>query len=239
VVESLAARVQVVGTRFRVDVDGLGNTQVSVREGVVEVVPRSGAVRRVAAGQNTYVRADEGDDYERAVRAAIERNLGAQGSREPAVAKEREAEATPPADVDAVPNGQRAKAIARKLENARRLLRRGQHAAARAQLRGLTEPPTALRFRVEAWTLTAESYTAQGDIPKASQAYRRADEIAPTSASGNNARFALARLLERYAHDRDAAAAAYHRYLERAPQGALGSQAKQALCRLGETEYCE
>ncbi|MFI5307489.1 MAG: FecR domain-containing protein [Polyangiales bacterium] len=241
VVESLAARVLVVGTRFRVEVDGLGNTQVSVREGVVEVVPHSGApTRRVAAGQSTYVRADEGDDYERAVRAAIEHNLDTIATPEPPrAAAEREDEAGSQSEAEPSATAPGAKAIAHRLELARRLLRHGQHKAARARLRGLTEAPTAQRFRVEALTLTAESYTAQGDIPAASQAYRRADAIAPTGASGNNARFALARLLERYAHDRAAAATAYHRYLERAPQGALASQAKQALCRLGETTYCE
>jgi hypothetical protein len=71
-IESLAARVQVVGTRFVVQVDALGNTDVRVNEGVVEVVPRSAAeTRRVPAGGETYVRVDDGDEYERAVRNAI------------------------------------------------------------------------------------------------------------------------------------------------------------------------
>src|SRR5436305_238866 len=62
-IESLAARVQVVGTRFSVQVDALGNTDVRVREGVVEVLPRSGAeTQRVAAGGETFVRADDGDE---------------------------------------------------------------------------------------------------------------------------------------------------------------------------------
>ena len=75
-IESVAARVQVVGTRFAVQVDALGNTDVRVTEGVVEVVPRSGAeTRRVPAGGETYVRVDDGDEYERAVRNAIAQNV--------------------------------------------------------------------------------------------------------------------------------------------------------------------
>jgi hypothetical protein len=244
-IESLAARVQVVGTRFRVDVDELGNTQVSVREGVVEVVPRSGAaVQRVAAGQHTYLRADDGDEYERAVRSAIERDMHSLDAKQrpPAVVAAAEAKADMDFSAEAEPlpgsTAPASKAIKRKLEAARSLLRRGHHTAARARLRGLTDAPTPLQFRVEALTLTAESYTAQGEIPLATQTYHRADEIAPTQAAGHNARFALARLLERYAHDPLAAAAAYRRYLERAPQGALAEQAVQALCRLGEAEYC-
>jgi predicted TPR repeat methyltransferase len=94
-------------------------------------------------------------------------------------------------------------------------------------------------LRLEALTLTAESYTAQGDIERAAQAYEHAAELAPTNPASHNARFALGRLLERYAHDGSGAAAAYRRYLERAPQGALSAQARQALCRLGDASYCD
>jgi hypothetical protein len=239
-IESLAARVLVVGTRFRVQVDDLGNTEVSVSEGVVEVVPRSGAeTRRVAAGERTYVRVDDGDEYERAVRNAIERGVGAVEPRASGAvtASKLETDSSAELEVGRAPASMRA--FAKKLEVARRLLRQGQHPAARARLRALIEPPTPIRFRVEALTLTAESYTAQGDVPHAALAYRRADEIAPTQPAGHNARFALARLLERYAHDDGAAASAYRRYLERAPQGALAVQARQALCRLGDSVYCE
>lgn len=246
-VEAPSARVQVVGTRFRVQVDDLGNTEVSVSEGVVEVVPRSGAqTRRVAAGERTYVRVDDGDEYERAVREAIERNLGTvPGSEQGAAGARPVAASKPDMDFSVGPELEIAlgpapsRNIARKLEAARRMLHQGRHDRARASLRGLTEAPTPIHFRVEALTLTAESYTAQGDIPHAAQAYGRADEIAPTQAAGHNARFALARLLERYTPDGDAAADAYRHYLERAPQGALAVQARQALCRLGEAKYCE
>jgi tetratricopeptide (TPR) repeat protein len=137
------------------------------------------------------------------------------------------------------PGPKPSRAVARKLEAARKLLRQGRHGAARARLRGLAESGVAVRFRVEALTLIAESYTSQGDVPRAAAAYRRADELSPGDSSGHNARFALARLLERHARDEQAAADAYRRYLERAPRGALAAQARQGLCRLGEREFCK
>jgi hypothetical protein len=250
-IESPAARIEVVGTRFVLDVDALGNTEVRVSEGVVDVIPRSGgALRRVAAGEHTHVRVDDGDEYERKVRDAIEQNLRSlDGSGEPAIpTADADQDADFQADMDfsleqeplQPPDAPKpSRAIARKLEAARHLLRQGQHVAARSRLRGLAGSNVPVRFRVEAMTLVAESYTSQGDVPKAAEAYRRADELSPTDAAGHNARFALARLLERHAHDERAAADAYRRYLERAPRGALAVQAKQALCRLGERELCK
>ncbi|HEX4351644.1 MAG TPA: tetratricopeptide repeat protein, partial [Polyangiales bacterium] len=93
--------------------------------------------------------------------------------------------------------------------------------------------------RVEALVLIAESFTAQGPIPRAIDAYREAVTIAPHHPAGHNALFALARLLERYTDDRSAAGSAYREYLERAPKGALVGQARDALCRLGDATMCE
>jgi hypothetical protein len=242
-IESLAARVQVVGTRFSVQVDALGDTDVRVTEGVVEVVPRSGAeVRRVAAGDETYVRVDDGDEYERAVRNAIAQNVDSLAEPTPPAAAQPpkpDMDFSADVDLDLPANDSGTAAAARKLSAARRQLRLGHHVVARARLRDVAEGSVPLHLRVEALTLIAESYTAQGDIPRAAQAYERADELAPTNPAGHNARFALGRLLERYAHDGPGAAAAYRRYLERAPQGALSAQARQALCRLGDASYCE
>jgi tetratricopeptide (TPR) repeat protein len=244
-VESAAARVQVVGTRFVLDVDALGNTDVTVSEGVVEVIPRSGgAVRRVASGEHTHVRADEGDAYERKVRDAIEQNLRSldASAPDPLAGADFQADMDFSLEEQLDPPGagpKPSRAVARKLEGARRLLRQGQHKAARTRLRGLAGSHVPVRFRVEALTLIAESYTSQGDVPNAAKAYRRADELSPRESAGHNARFALARLLERHAHDERAAAAAYRRYLERAPRGALAAQARQALCRLDEREFCK
>ena len=241
-IETGASRVQVVGTRFVLDVDALGNTEVQVSEGVVELLPRSGApARRVAAGEHAYLRADDGDESERSVRAAIEQKLRTlEGATAEPVPFQPDMDLSQMVDLEPSASGQRpSRAITRKLEAARRLLRQGRHADARARLRGLAESGIAVRFRVEALTLIAESYTAQGDVLHAAKAYRRAAELSPGDPAGHNARFALARLLERYAHDEVAAAAAYKHYLARAPRGALAVQARQALCRLDQSEFCK
>ena len=249
VVESLAARVTVVGTRFSVEADTLGNTVVSVTEGIVEVAPRSGAEpRRVAAGERFEVRADDGDDSERAVRSAIEAQLDeVSGSAPAATAGSGSAEAQFEGvdmafelEDEGVASLQDAanQHAARRLTAARKLLRQGRHVQARDRLRDVSEGSSATRYRVEALTLMAESYTSQGDIPRATESYARADQIAPNHPAGHNARFALARLLERYARDDAAAARAYRNYLQRAPSGALANQARQALCRLGDTKSC-
>lgn len=245
-IESPAARVLVVGTRFAVDVDAVGNTTVRVSEGVVEVVPRSGAAsRRVAAGEKIYVRVDDGDAYERAVRDAIEQKLQADGDAladaiGSADSLNTDVVQSDLSDVSLARSEQRpTKAIVRDLAAARRMLRQGRHTGARERLRRLAEGSVPVRFRVEALTLMAESFTAQADIPQAVAAYRRAEQISPTQAAGHNARFALARLYERYARDHAAAANAYEDYLRHAPQGALVAQAQQALCRLNRTQYCK
>ena len=247
-IESVAARVQVVGTRFAVQVDALGNTDVRVREGVVEVVPRSGAeTQRVAAGGETL----------RARRRR--RRVRARGARRRSSRTcTRSSRSSAGAASAAAPAAQARHGLQRRGRSAIRR-RRASDAAAIAQARGGAAPAapgpprrgaraaarrrrqlrSPARFRVEALTLIAESYTAQGDIAHAAQAYQRAAELAPTDPAGHNARFALGRLLERYAHDDRGAASAYRRYLERAPQGALASQARQALCRLGDASYCE
>jgi tetratricopeptide (TPR) repeat protein len=232
-VETRSARVLVVGTRLRVQVDTLGNTRVAVIEGAVDVVPSSGTeTRRVVAGGQTWVRVDEGDRDERAVRATIEEKLA---QLPPAVATPGAASEELEVETSVAPT----RDTTNKLNAARQLLRQAQHRAARNLLRGVAEQPVPLRFRVEALTLMAESYTAQGQIEQAGAAYRRADEMAGRHAVGDNARFALGRLLERYAVDRPAAMLAYRHYLELAPEGALVAQARLALCRLGSVTDCE
>lgn len=257
IIDSRAAHVVVVGTRFSVIADAVGNTEVIVYEGVVEVSPQFGGTpegtpERVAAGDSTYVRADEGDASERAVRAAIEERIetlepsalddGAEGrsiaAAEPSAYEElaAEVEASEP-QVKLTSEG-----IARRLDQARALLREGRHPAARVKLRGISERGVELRYRVEALTLLAESHTAQGDVRRAAEAYELAAEVGARTPQGANAQFALARLLERFTQDRAAAVRAYQRYLERAPNGALAAQARGALCRLGGGEagdFCD
>lgn len=237
IIDTRAAHVVVVGTRFSVIADAVGNTEVLVYEGVVEVSPQfGGKAERVAAGGSTYVRADEGDAYERAVRAAIEEKIDTLApDAEVATAAAGQDVA---ADVEtAAVEPEHAKlsfdAIERRLDQARALLREGRHPAARAKLRGISERGVELRYRVEALTLLAESHTAQGDVRKATEAYQLASDVGARTPQGDNAQFALARLLERFTRDRAAATRAYERYLDRAPNGALAAQARAALCRLG------
>lgn len=241
IIDSRAAHVVVVGTRFSVIADTVGNTEVIVQEGVVEVTPQlGGTTERVPAGQSTYVRADEGDAYERAVRAAIEEKIETLDA-DAAIAPAHAAAAEELPEIEGeIATTEHVKlssdAIARRLDQARALLREGRHPAARAKLRGISERGVELRYRVEALTLLAESYTAQGDVRRATEAYELAAEVGARTPQGDNAQFALARLLERFTHDRSAATRAYERYLERAPNGALAAQARSALCRLeGDT----
>jgi hypothetical protein len=226
-IETRSAQVLVVGTRFSVEVDELGSTLVRVTEGAVDVVPRSGAgTRRVAAGAATEVRIDDGDA---AVRARLEAELTASPAP-PATNADADAMPTEPSEVPRVAASW--VATVSRLESARQLLRQSQHRAARTLLREIADEPAPIGLRVEALMLLAESHTAQGDIERAAAAYRHAGELAPRHSAGHNARFALARLLEKYTHDRGAAVAAYRRYLALAPDGPLSEQARQALCRL-------
>jgi TolA-binding protein len=231
-VETSAARVLVVGTQFSVET--LANranreTHVSVSEGVVRVEPRRGGqALLVHAGEQVTVGAEreqqlskepiEASQLPAARPGPIPREPSKQGRS--ARARKTKADASAKSDYEA------------RLENARQLLLQGKHAAARDKLERMTErsvPPSA---RVEALVLTAESYTAQGQVPRAAAAYRQAVEAAPREPAGHNALFALARLLDRYTQDGDSAASAYREYLAKAPHGALARQARDALCRL-------
>lgn len=239
-----SATVNVIGTQFSVEVDSQGNTDVSVTEGVVEVVPRQGGdVMRVSAGESTHVRFDD-EPYERAVREAIAESLVAGDAVEPdpdaleqalAVTDDAEPAGEEGAEVEAPARPRRpGPSLRARLSAARDMLRQGKHNDARERLRAIADGPYAIIYRVEALTLIAESYTAQGYIPRAADFYRKAAHIAPGHAAGHNALFALARLLERYTLDEQAAISAYRTYLRQAPDGALASQAREALCRLGD-----
>ena len=252
-VRTEAATVLVVGTVFSVEADARGNTEVAVSEGVVEVRPRAGGeVRRVAAGERTEVRMDAGDALEQRLRAAIaDQMLEAESEDARTATGDDVYDDADVFDMDLSdrvrpqPRRQRPLkatgrlAVSGRLEAARELLRQGKHTAARRQLRTIVGGEAHKRDRVEAMTLIAESYTAQGYIPRATEAYRRAARIAPNHPSGHNALFALARLLDRYTVDRAAAIKAYRAYLTAAPKGVLSPQAKSALCRLGKTDHCD
>jgi hypothetical protein len=222
-VETTAARVIVVGTQFAVEAGADRETRVSVSEGVVRVEPRRG-------GQALLVHAGE------QVKVGAEPQQ--QVSKQPLPAAQLPAAVSMPREVapSRTARGRKAKQVSTdydaKLEEARSLLLQGKHAAAREKLERVAEGSAPAAARVEALVLTAESYTAQGQLPLAAASYRRAVEAAPREPAGHNALFALARLLDRYTADTELAAAAYREYLAKAPHGALARQARDALCRL-------
>jgi len=228
-VETSAARVIVVGTQFAVEAAANRETRVAVSEGIVRVEPRrGGAALLVRAGEQVTVGAER------------EQQL----SKEPLEAAPFPAAVPIPreASVPRSLRGRKAKAASKptdyevRLESARQLLLQGKHADARDRLQRITEASVPASTRVEALVLSAESYTAQGQVPRAAAAYRRAVEAAPAEPAGHNALFALARLLDRYTSDNDGAAGAYREYLAKAPHGALARQARDALCRLSNCQ---
>ncbi|HET6337527.1 MAG TPA: FecR domain-containing protein [Polyangiales bacterium] len=236
-VETSAARVVVVGTQFAVETTANRETRVSVSEGVVRVEPRRGGqALLVHAGEQTTVGAEREQQLSqlsKAPHATIEPSQLA-APRSLPIAREVSEKAR-----SGRARGRKAKVEDRagsdydtKLENARQLLLQGKHAAAREKLQRMTEGSVPASTRVEALVLTAESYTAQGQVPRAAAAYRQAVEAAPREPAGHNALFALARLLDRYTEDNESAASAYREYLAKAPHGALARQARDALCRL-------
>jgi TolA-binding protein len=233
----------VVGTQFAVTVDGQGNTRVNVTEGVVQVVPRGeGETQFVRAGEQVEVPIQAPAERQRAVREVIESHLHA-GSG----ASDHDSSKAVVNDVPETRTSQphrlhcaQEAGVDNRLEAARALILQGKHSAARERLQRLAKKDTLpTSTRVEALVLIAESYTAQGQIGRATDTYRAAVDLAPKHPAGYNALFALARLTERYTDDRSAAGAVYREYLQRAPHGALASQAREALCRLGDAASCD
>ncbi|MET0386385.1 MAG: FecR domain-containing protein [Polyangiales bacterium] len=243
-VETRSARVHVVGTQFAVEVDGQGNTKVSVTEGVVQVVPRGqGITQFVHAGQQVEVPIQAPAERERHVREGIESRLRGEAGQPSAAAEPNDSslsEARTPRRAFTTMDTMDDAARNRSLEAARGLIMQGKHALARERLHRIAKRNTLpTSTRVEALVLIAESYTSQGQIPRAADTYRDAVNLAPHHPAGYNALFALARLNDRYTEDRSAAGAVYREYLERAPRGALASQARDALCRLGDASSCK
>jgi TolA-binding protein len=229
-VETSSARVIVVGTQFAVEAAANRDTRVSVSQGVVRVEPRRGGpALLVRAGEQVTVGAQR--DAQLAAEPADESQLAAAKPTpivQPAIrGRARKAK-------QEVPRARAASGYEDRLESARQLLLQGKHAAAREKLQKMIDGSVPANARVEALVLMAESFTAQGQVPRAAASYREAVEAAPREAAGHNALFALARLFDRYTEDNESAAAAYREYLAKAPHGALSRQARDALCRLSD-----
>ena len=249
-VETPDARVEVVGTVFRVTASG-GATEVSVSEGTVRVVPRSGGEPRlVHAGDSTRVAREVverveavtpsageelgGGDTAGAEVAAVEPAIAEPAIAEPAIAEPAIAE---PEDVEREAPAP-ASTPAERLAEARRLIDAGRAPAALRVLRELTAPSVPLAVRVESWTLMGDVHHNAGRLHDAAGAYESAAREGRGTRAGHNAIYMLARLQHRRLGDHDAARASYARYLEEAPGGALASQVRRALCALDVTEHC-
>ncbi|HKP61215.1 MAG TPA: FecR family protein [Polyangiales bacterium] len=235
-IETGSARVVVVGTRFAVEVNDKRETRVSVSEGVVRVEPRrGGAAVMVRAGERLSVPAEAEPELstEHEAEAAEPPVEGASAEPEPADSSSA-SRAGRSRKTTAASSG--SSSFDEKLENARKQLLEGKHAAARERLSRLIKNTLPPSTRCEAWVLMAESLTAQGQVPRAAAAYREAVASAPGEPAGNNAQFALARLLDRYTSEHETAAEAYREYLAKAPHGPLARQARDALCRLSHCQ---
>lgn len=225
-VETPSARVEVVGTVFRVEVRD-GGTDVSVSEGVVRVVPLDGSeVRLVHAGERTHVDGERRAESAETSREVVE-------ASEPA--EPVELAQAPAEEQDDGPTIEEPADPAARLELARRLIERGRRTAALRILRELTQPSIAAQVRTEAWMVAADLHRQAGQGDEAARAYEQAARVGRGTANGHNAIFTLARLQQQRG-DVEAARASYERYLSEAPDGALASQARRALARLGANE---
>jgi hypothetical protein len=241
-IETPNARVEVVGTEFTVQFSGQ-ETRVSVREGVVRVVPseRQDEAVLVHAGDRVAVMDGREPMLETAERSsptfANPAVVAPPAPNEDPAEHAETREPSPPAPIEpavlpspippAIPATER-------LAAARQVLERGEHARARmllASLARVTDAP--IDVRVEAETLMGDSFQASGAAEQAASAYERAASLGRDRPLGHLAIIALARLHERVRLDSDAAKRTYLRYLEEAPSGANARMARDAVCRLG------
>jgi ferric-dicitrate binding protein FerR (iron transport regulator) len=208
-IETPDARVEVVGTVFRVSVSA-GRTEVTVSEGVVRVVPNHGSPMLVHAGEHAET---------------------APSAPPPRIAP------TPVVPVESPTEAARDDSSER-LGTATRLLRQHRTAQGLAMLRPLTvRPGVSASIRAQAWSLIADTEERERNYEDAAHAYEQVARMGRGSAA-HAAIFALARLQDRRLHDREAARASYERYLRQTPNGPLAAQARSALCRLGASEMC-
>ncbi len=253
-VTSAHARVEVVGTVFRVRADA-AHTEVAVSEGRVRVVPRHGeAPRFVSAGESTEVgearaaatevapaeelRTGEVTEVARTTETEPRPESSESGSSEPVLA---ENEPTEPESTDngavtpesPAPRPPSARAL---LARARAQQRAHDYPAAAATLEGLLAGRAPAGVRAEALVLLGD-LRLRDDPAAAARAYEDAI-VAGSGASRSNALFSLARVEERRLGDPGRARETYRRYLQEAPEGALAAQARAALCRLGDTTSC-
>ncbi|NOY92357.1 MAG: tetratricopeptide repeat protein, partial [Deltaproteobacteria bacterium] len=257
VLETASARVEVVGTAFRVRVAADGSTDVDVAHGVVLVSPLPfGTARRLLAGQSLHVESrgrpplrefagPEAVDPQPSVeRPAISSARVSSAEPSPTPSSRRVAEdagEAPSAVVGAAPDHRERPARPldpdARFELARRLTQRGEYAQARHELYAIVRGGRA-REQARAWSLVADTREREHDWAGAGEAYRRAADSQPNGVYGRTALFALARLREQRLGDLPGARHAYRAYLEAAGGAPLAAQARLGLCRLGELALC-
>lgn len=238
-VETPSARVEVVGTVFRVEVRER-TTEVSVSEGTVRVVPHDGSEPRfVRAGERTVVTRASSDpavsrlEVGGSTEGTGPPEAGGPGAAGASETVEAEGAGMPATGGTGEDESARATVLpsldpAARLERAKSL---GRTAAAARILRELTRPNTPAEVRTEAWSTLGDLHRSAGRLHEAARAYEQAAQVGRGTASGHNAIYLLARLHQQRG-DREAARASYERYLREAPSGALAEQARRALLRL-------
>jgi hypothetical protein len=261
-----AARVEVVGTVFRVEVDGENATGVSVESGKVRVVPESPGQESqlLRRGQATRVEAAGPTDADGVDTVELE---GAVDTEEGAAAPFPWEEGAPAVDTDpphttseppfhrprprTKPKARDSSArrgirgqvtlpgdnVSPEVARARNLLNQQRYEEARKQLRAIADSTSkSLSERTRAWIMIAEAYEEERAYAKAGEAYGKASWFGSRTAAGQRALFRLARLREGRLGDAHGARTAYERYLRDAPHGPDAPAARAALCRLGSCQ---
>ena len=215
-VRTPAFAVDVIGTVFTVDLDGVvvsrGAVRVSTPDGVV-------VVERLAAGERWRREAEVGAAVN--VLEPTPEEVVTMGDTPPdpmptVRGKKKQSTPMPPSDDE-------------QLEVARRQLLDGEFAACRDTVRALlaTSPPRSIRASAE--MLVAQSYVKAGESDTAVTLYRGiADKYRELTGTGDAALFQAARL-ELAAGHADEARELYELYLARFPDGPLADKARDAL----------
>lgn len=260
-IETPSARVEVVGTEFSVRLEG-ETTRVSVRHGVVRVIPHAAGQRAVLvhAGESVAVgervadaphAASTPDDVPNESATDAPEVLAAVSTTSPTrTAPRTSAPAVPiatpgasvaPAELEileptpAVVDRPQVVPVsaALRLAAAQRVLAEGNHVRARRMFAEVMRASDAsIDVRVSAQTELGDSYYSTREWQRAAREYELAAEVGRGRPIGDAAIFALARAHQRLG-DREAAKRTYLRYLDEAPHGANASQARMAICNLG------
>jgi len=251
-IDTPAARVEVVGTVFHVEVDASG-TRVRVDEGRVRVVPREGEPRFVSGGDETRVTLTttartttttpdvEPVEEERAETPSPRRALEALGEvlADPAleeladeVAPETEVpeDATESAEAPEVPVVTM-DANAR-LALAQRYFDRREFERARREAEIATQETSSRAVLARAWDFVGQTYAREDNPRQAADAYLRAANEGRGTARAAEALFKLGHLRAGQGR-RAAAAAAFRRYVAEYPEGPLAVRAREQACALG------